>query len=116
MVSVPCAAPKKLPALTAPSMPRLTANCAWWILILAVALAARVAAGFWWQARLPEGTQFFFGDSDSYWRLGQALARGEPYEYLSPDAQVLRTPGYPLLLAAMFRVLGDHAPVMAARM
>jgi 4-amino-4-deoxy-L-arabinose transferase-like glycosyltransferase len=84
-------------------------------LILAVALAARVTAGFWWQARLPEGTQFFFGDSDSYWRLGQALARGEPYEYLSPDAKVLRTPGYPLLLAAMFRILGNDAPVMAAR-
>jgi 4-amino-4-deoxy-L-arabinose transferase-like glycosyltransferase len=96
-------------------MPRFTSHRAAWILILAVALLARLAAGFWWDARLPPGQQFFFGDSDSYWQLGRAIARGEPYEYQGPDARVLRTPGYPLLLASVFIIGGDEPPVIWAR-
>lgn len=86
-----------------------------WIAILAVALVARLAFGVWWQSRLPPGQQFFFGDSDSYWQLGQVLAAGEPYQYRSADARVLRTPGYPVCLAAVFLLLGEDAPVMAGR-
>ncbi len=96
-------------------MPRLTANQTAWILILTVALAARLLAGIWWQSRLGPDRQFFFGDSDSYWVLGKAIARGDPYEYGSPDSRVVRAPGYPLMLAGVFRVFGDAAPVVAAR-
>lgn len=85
------------------------------MLILAVAFAARLAFAFYWQARLPPGQQFFFGDSDAYWQLSRAIANDEPYQYLSPDAQVLRTPGYPLLLSGVFLAGGDHPPVMAGR-
>jgi len=84
-------------------------------LVLAIAFAARMAAGVWWQSRLPQGTRFAFGDSQTYWTLGQQLARGEPYQYGSPNASVFRMPGYPLLLAALFRVVGDDPPVVWAR-
>ncbi len=96
-------------------MPRFTANQTSWILILTVAVAVRLAAGVWWQSRVPAGQQFFFSDSETYATLGHAIARGEAYEYLSPDNRVLRTPGYPLLLAGWFRVFGDDAPVLSIR-
>jgi 4-amino-4-deoxy-L-arabinose transferase-like glycosyltransferase len=86
-----------------------------WILIIVVAVAVRLGAGAWWQSRLPENHSFYFGDSESYWALGKAIARGEPYQYESPEARVFRTPGYPLLLAGLFRVFGDDPPVMSAR-
>jgi 4-amino-4-deoxy-L-arabinose transferase-like glycosyltransferase len=96
-------------------MPRLTAHATTWICILAVAVGVRLAIGVWWQARLGPEKQFYFGDSHTYWVLGQAIARGDPYEYESPDRRVFRTPGYPLMLAGLFRLFGDDMPVMAAR-
>lgn len=96
-------------------MPRLTDNRVRWILILALALAVRLAAGVWWQSRIGDARQFFFGDSDAYWQLGKAIAQGEPYQYLSPERRVLRMPGYPLMLAGLFRIFGDDPPVLSAR-
>jgi len=96
-------------------MPRLTVHRTTWFLILFVALAVRLAGGLWWQSRLAEGQQFFFGDSLSYWTLGKSIAHAEPYVYPTPESQVFRAPGYPIFLAGMFRLLGDDAPVMAAR-
>ncbi len=93
---------------------RLTSNRQTWILILAVALCARLVAGFWWQARLGE-QNFFFGDSHTYWELAKTIAHGEPYQYLSEDARVFRTPGYPVLLSPLFMIYGDEPPVLAAR-
>jgi 4-amino-4-deoxy-L-arabinose transferase-like glycosyltransferase len=85
------------------------------VLLLTVAFAARLAGAFWWQSRLPAGSRFAFGDSLTYWALGQQLARGGPFQYGSPNASVFRTPGYPLLLAALFRIVGDDPPVVWAR-
>ncbi len=85
-------------------------------LLLAFALALRLAAVFWWQARLPEGEPLFFGDSLSYWTLARSVAQGQPYQYGSPHARVFRTPGYPVLLAPLFLALGPDPPVIAARM
>lgn len=96
-------------------MPRLTAHRITWIVILAVALVTRLAACAWWQSRVPPGQSFYFGDSDAYWQLGRAIAAGEPYQYLSPEAKVLRTPGYPLVLAGVFSVFGNDTTVMHAR-
>ena len=84
-----------------------------WLLVLALAL--RLAAGAWWQGRLRADTQFAFGDSQSYWSLAGAIARGEPYVCGTPDSAVFRTPGYPLVLAGLFLAFGGEPPVMAAR-
>ena len=82
--------------------------------VLAVALIVRVGAGVWWQDRLPEQEKFGFPDSESYWLLAQRVADGEPYA-LNPDRRVFRTPGYPVLLATLFRIAGGEPPVFWAR-
>jgi 4-amino-4-deoxy-L-arabinose transferase-like glycosyltransferase len=76
--------------------------------ILVVALGLRLAAGAWWQSRLPAGDRFGFGDSDSYWALGRAIAERRPYQY--GEARVFRTPGYPLVLSPLFWIGGDEPP------
>jgi 4-amino-4-deoxy-L-arabinose transferase-like glycosyltransferase len=97
------------------TMSRLFATAAPWLLIVFVAIALRCAAAVWWQARLPDGQQFGFGDSQSYWELGRAIARGGPYQIGSPDSRVFRTPGYPILLAPLFWLEGPHVSVMWGR-
>ncbi len=86
-----------------------------WLAILSLALVVRLLAAWGWESRLAAGQRFFFGDSDGYWVLGQAIARGDPYQYETSERQVFRTPGYPLLLAIVFRLCGPDAPVMAGR-
>ena len=76
--------------------------------LLLVAFALRLATGWAWQARLDRGGQRFgMGDTESYWSLGKTIAWGLPYEYGDGRAQVFRTPGYPLLLAPIFRCTAD---------
>jgi len=59
---------------------------------------------------------FFFGDSDSYWKLGRALAFGRPYRFDEERRwEIFRTPGYPTLLAPLFWAFGENPPVLAAR-
>ncbi len=96
-------------------MSDLARSLRWLCLILTIALAVRLAAAHWWQARLPAGQTFAFGDSDGYWRLGQAIAAGAPYEYGVPERRAFRTPGYPLLLAPIFLVAGPDASVWWGR-
>lgn len=82
--------------------------------VLVAALGVRLAAAAWWQARLPVGTRFAFGDSESYWALAKTIVRHEPYQY-GEGMHVFRVPGYPLALAALFRVVGHDPPVMWGR-
>jgi 4-amino-4-deoxy-L-arabinose transferase-like glycosyltransferase len=91
----------------------LRRRAVWLLALVALAFALRVAAGAWWESRLPDDVRFGFGDSDGYWRLGQTLARGEPYQYGSD--RVFRAPGYPLILAALFRLTGDDPATFWAR-
>jgi 4-amino-4-deoxy-L-arabinose transferase-like glycosyltransferase len=73
--------------------------------LLLVAFAIRLAAGWVWQSRL-DG-KFGMGDTESYWTLGKAIAEGQPYEYGENHARVFRTPGYPVLLAPIFWLTAD---------
>ncbi len=86
------------------------------LLVLGIALAVRIGAAFWWQSRLPDARSQAFGDTQSYWALAQHLVRGEPYRYGIDQSSVFRTPGYPLLLAALFLVVGDDPPLIWARL
>lgn len=85
------------------------------IAILLVAFVLRLAAAVAWQWQLPRDQLFFFPDSQSYWALGRAIAHGEPYQF-GTEGRVFRAPGYPLILAGIFLVMGDGlAAVYAAR-
>lgn len=95
-------------------MTRVLPSAGWCLAaILVAALVVRVAAGIWWQERLPAGKKFGFGDSEGYWVLARKIAKGEPYEY--GGMKIFRTPGYPAILAPLF-LLRDNPPVLWARL
>ena len=54
------------------------------------------------------------GDAGGYWRLGEALAAGEPYAVYHPPRYVLRMPGFPLLLSVPIALSGGQ--FLAARL
>lgn len=83
--------------------------------LLACAFGIRLGAATWWQQRLGGPGAFAMPDTHSYWLLGQQLAAGEPYEYGGRDFQAFRAPGYPFVLAALFRVWGPDASMLSAR-
>jgi len=93
-------------------MNSFAARFALWSLILLVAVGARLGAGAWWQSRMPDERRFTFPDSEGYWELGQTIAKGEPYQFGADDARIFRMPGYPLLLAVMFRAVGTDVSPM----
>ena len=84
-----------------------TRNKFWIILLLA--LLVRVAAAIAIDQHVTSSGRSFLieGDANGYWELGQHIAAGEDYAIHQPPRYVLRTPGFPLLLAASIRVFGD---------
>jgi 4-amino-4-deoxy-L-arabinose transferase-like glycosyltransferase len=92
-------------------------SAAWGTLILAVALGLRVVAAVV-VTRFAErnGKLCVFGDTKIYWDLAAAIVAGKPYvvyQFGSPHF-ALRTPGYPLFLAACREVFG--ANLLAVRL
>jgi hypothetical protein len=63
---------------------------------------------------LHASSPFYFGDSDTYWQLGKAIAAGKPYNY--GGNYIHRMPGYPALLSPLFLLYGSEPQVFAARM
>jgi 4-amino-4-deoxy-L-arabinose transferase-like glycosyltransferase len=54
-----------------------------------------------------EGRQFLIeGDANGYWELAQKISSGQKYSIYTPPRRVLRTPGFPLLLAASITTFG----------
>lgn len=82
-------------------------------LIVIAALALRLLAATWWHERT-DG-RFVFGDSQSYWVLAEQIAAAEPYQYGDRDSRIFRAPGYPLLLAPLFGLLGPQPSLLWAR-
>lgn len=83
-------------------------------LVLEIALALRVAAAdvIEWSVRHRGPARLdLFPDTDIYWELARAIRAGGPYEYVEwgdiPHFAI-RTPGYPLFLAACQAVLGER--------
>lgn len=83
-----------------------------WIILFIVALLLRIGMLIYWEHRVGPD-KFYFGDSDTYWQLGKAIATGQPYSY--GDARIHRMPGCPVLLAPLFLLFGDNLPHWIAR-
>ena len=65
-----------------------------WLFILTLALLVRVGVGIYWNSIVEKSANqstnppsvskdgpFFYGDSDSYWKLARTIAFGRPYEF-----------------------------------
>jgi 4-amino-4-deoxy-L-arabinose transferase-like glycosyltransferase len=98
-----------------PNHRRAVDRAASWTLILAVALGLRLAAAavVTWYARR-KGTPCLFGDTVIYWELARTIVMGEPYRVFQWGVPhyALRTPGYPLFLAACREVFGASLPAV----
>ena len=82
-------------------------RCKFWT-ILFLALLLRVIAAIAINQHVSQAGRTFLieGDANYYWELGQHIAAGEDYSIFQPPRRVLRTPGFPLLLAASIKVCG----------
>lgn len=76
--------------------------------ILLVALLLRIAAAMAIDQHVQNAGRSFLieGDANGYWELAQHIAAGEDYAIHQPPRYVLRTPGFPLLLAASIKAFG----------
>lgn len=85
-----------------------------WLLLL-VALMARLTAAIAVQQYVTAADRQFLieGDANGYWELAGQLAAGRDYAIHTPPRYVLRTPGFPLLLAGVRWLFGDS--LLAAR-
>jgi 4-amino-4-deoxy-L-arabinose transferase-like glycosyltransferase len=78
------------------------------LLLVAFALRAAAAVGIDRQVQQSGRTFLIDGDANGYWELGRKLASGEDYAIHSPPRYILRTPGFPLLLAGCIRIVGER--------
>ncbi len=79
-------------------------------LIMVTAAVLRLAAALAVQyVSQRKGTLCLFGDTPIYWLYGKAIALGTPYVVHQWDVPhyALRTPGYPLWLAANMKLFGE---------
>ncbi len=80
----------------------------WTILLLALLLRVVAAVAINQHVQSAGRTFLIEGDANGYWELGQHIAAGADYAIHQPPRYVLRTPGFPLLLAASIKVFGNN--------
>ncbi len=98
-----------------PNHRRAVDRAASWTLVLAVALGLRAAAAAlvsWYAGR--KGDLCVFADTTIYWELARTIVAGEPYRVFQwgEPHYALRTPGYPLFLAACRAAFGPSLPAV----
>jgi len=83
-------------------------------LVMAIALVVRLVAAIAVEQYVNAADRQFLieGDANGYWELAGNLAAGRDYAIHTPPRYVLRTPGFPLLLAAC-RMLGGDSLLFA---
>jgi 4-amino-4-deoxy-L-arabinose transferase-like glycosyltransferase len=86
----------------------------WLWVILVTALAVRVGAASVVQKRVDRSGSLCLiaGDAEGYWMLARHIAHGEDFAIYDPPRYIERMPGFPLLLAAGMKLLGENAPAM----
>ena len=89
------------------------------LVLFAVAWTLRIGAVFavqYYLDHLAQPTRQFVieGDAAGYWDLAHRIVQGEPYQIYTPPRQVLRMPGFPLLLAISLQLFGES--LLAARL
>jgi len=80
-------------------------------LILAGALALRIIAAVCVQHHVeqtPGRLCLVSGDPEGYWALARHLDKGEDFAIYEPPRYVERMPGFPLVLAAGIKILGER--------
>lgn len=87
------------------------------LVLLCLALITRVGGATYWQQQASAEQKLLrLGDSHSYWTLAKSVARGQPYEYGSPNASVFRAPTYPITLAPFTLFKNESTGVWYARL
>ncbi len=83
----------------------------WLPVILVAALAVRMGAAIVVQKRVDRSGSLCLiaGDAEGYWMLARHIAHGEDFAIYDPPRYVERMPGFPLLLAAGMKLLGENA-------
>lgn len=82
----------------------------WLKVILAAALVSRLTAAVVLDQYLSRNDRLFLieGDANGYWHLAGNIVSGSDYAIHTPPRYVLRTPGFPLLLAGCRLIAGDN--------
>jgi 4-amino-4-deoxy-L-arabinose transferase-like glycosyltransferase len=80
------------------------------LLVLAVALIVRLTLAVVIQNRVDQPPQrlcLIPGDAEGYWELAQNIRAGRDFAIYEPPRHVLRTPGFPILLAVSQSIFGE---------
>ncbi|QDU80913.1 hypothetical protein Pla110_26490 [Polystyrenella longa] len=84
--------------------------------LLLVALSVRLVLALGLQIYLdqtPDRSFLIAGDAAGYWELASNIAAGEPYEIYDPPRQILRMPGFPVVLTIPIKLF--EGSFLAAR-
>lgn len=95
---------------------KLAFNC-YLVLLGFLAVGLRTGAAWHWHSQATADSHYLrLGDSHGYWTLAGHIARGEPYQYGSPNASIFRAPLMPILLSPFTLIEDQWSAVLCARL